>query len=154
MTIYCQLKDNFKLNFVSHGDYTSPLLNNSESGLIIILFLDDLMPNPEENIDLIKARFTLFFQKLKYKASSSKKPLIVCWGKDNNGNILDNVREDSRLKQFYDWFTKELNQLKNSFETIYLLNISEIFYNEGSNSMRSEERRVGKECRSRWSPYH
>ena len=22
------------------------------------------------------------------------------------------------------------------------------------NSMRSEERRVGKECRSRWSPYH
>ena len=25
------------------------------------------------------------------------------------------------------------------------------YYN---NSMRSEERRVGKECRSRWSPYH
>ena len=23
-----------------------------------------------------------------------------------------------------------------------------------SNPMRSEERRVGKECRSRWSPYH
>ena len=22
------------------------------------------------------------------------------------------------------------------------------------NSIRSEERRVGKECRSRWSPYH
>ena len=22
------------------------------------------------------------------------------------------------------------------------------------NNMRSEERRVGKECRSRWSPYH
>ena len=24
----------------------------------------------------------------------------------------------------------------------------------GLPSMRSEERRVGKECRSRWSPYH
>ena len=24
----------------------------------------------------------------------------------------------------------------------------------GSPDMRSEERRVGKECRSRWSPYH
>ena len=23
-----------------------------------------------------------------------------------------------------------------------------------SNTTRSEERRVGKECRSRWSPYH
>ena len=25
---------------------------------------------------------------------------------------------------------------------------------EGFSSYRSEERRVGKECRSRWSPYH
>ena len=25
---------------------------------------------------------------------------------------------------------------------------------EEISSMRSEERRVGKECRSRWSPYH
>ena len=25
---------------------------------------------------------------------------------------------------------------------------------EGENIPRSEERRVGKECRSRWSPYH
>ena len=24
----------------------------------------------------------------------------------------------------------------------------------GKNGARSEERRVGKECRSRWSPYH
>ena len=24
----------------------------------------------------------------------------------------------------------------------------------GLNEIRSEERRVGKECRSRWSPYH
>ena len=27
-------------------------------------------------------------------------------------------------------------------------------YGETSGEMRSEERRVGKECRSRWSPYH
>ena len=26
--------------------------------------------------------------------------------------------------------------------------------NDGSGFYRSEERRVGKECRSRWSPYH
>ena len=26
--------------------------------------------------------------------------------------------------------------------------------NRSSNLWRSEERRVGKECRSRWSPYH
>ena len=31
--------------------------------------------------------------------------------------------------------------------------ISEIVQNP-ANKERSEERRVGKECRSRWSPYH
>ena len=30
---------------------------------------------------------------------------------------------------------------------------SPMYLNEPSN-IRSEERRVGKECRSRWSPYH
>ena len=28
------------------------------------------------------------------------------------------------------------------------------FYYPDINEARSEERRVGKECRSRWSPYH
>ena len=37
--------------------------------------------------------------------------------------------------------------------------IEEIVYSEAANphrmlGARSEERRVGKECRSRWSPYH
>ena len=31
---------------------------------------------------------------------------------------------------------------------------STIFAGTPESSMRSEERRVGKECRSRWSPYH
>ena len=34
----------------------------------------------------------------------------------------------------------------------YILNRIWTFQNE--NPDRSEERRVGKECRSRWSPYH
>ena len=29
-----------------------------------------------------------------------------------------------------------------------------LFYSDGKEEIRSEERRVGKECRSRWSPYH
>ena len=29
-----------------------------------------------------------------------------------------------------------------------------IWANKNAECLRSEERRVGKECRSRWSPYH
>ena len=33
-------------------------------------------------------------------------------------------------------------------------NITSVFITTASKLCRSEERRVGKECRSRWSPYH
>src|SRR2546430_4109122 len=39
------------------------------------------------------------------------------------------------------------NALKNTRGTLSMARTSEI-------NSRSEERRVGKECRSRWSPYH
>ena len=32
--------------------------------------------------------------------------------------------------------------------------LKEFANEQGFSSSRSEERRVGKECRSRWSPYH
>ena len=43
-----------------------------------------------------------------------------------------------------------------------LLNVSQVsndvllkeLQNQNKEYLRSEERRVGKECRSRWSPYH
>ena len=31
---------------------------------------------------------------------------------------------------------------------------TELVSADGNSKVRSEERRVGKECRSRWSPYH
>ena len=34
------------------------------------------------------------------------------------------------------------------------IKLSDPFENMGAQMVRSEERRVGKECRSRWSPYH
>ena len=32
--------------------------------------------------------------------------------------------------------------------------LSEKYMEQVASKLRSEERRVGKECRSRWSPYH
>ena len=43
-----------------------------------------------------------------------------------------------------------VNELKKLNVDGYHIHISK----EKKNGIRSEERRVGKECRSRWSPYH
>src|SRR3989441_7016970 len=37
---------------------------------------------------------------------------------------------------------------------LYQLTVKKGLFEVLRNSLRSEERRVGKECRSRWSPYH
>ena len=42
--------------------------------------------------------------------------------------------------------TEIAQELKNSPKKVQLI--------YAFNGVRSEERRVGKECRSRWSPYH
>ena len=41
---------------------------------------------------------------------------------------------------------------ENLFDTVR--GIIDRVKSDGDRAVRSEERRVGKECRSRWSPYH
>ena len=58
---------------------------------------------------------------------------------------------------FYDErFDEKGNKKKHSFNDEKFLKGSILIVNKnfGCGSSRSEERRVGKECRSRWSPYH
>ena len=49
---------------------------------------------------------------------------------------------------------KVLAFLTEGFETVEALAVIDILRRADIDVKRSEERRVGKECRSRWSPYH
>ena len=46
-----------------------------------------------------------------------------------------------------------INENEELFSLIYKPNNPKEWYSDEA-ILRSEERRVGKECRSRWSPYH
>src|SRR3712207_8990479 len=61
----------------------------------------------------------------------------------------------------YEFFSRSRNQRVCNAIMWYVmeaesveLDISKEFLHGGFYKVRSEERRVGKECRSRWSPYH
>ena len=54
--------------------------------------------------------------------------------------LLIYLRRSTNTIEVYTKFSDNLNMIKGEKVTV--------------NKSRSEERRVGKECRSRWSPYH
>ena len=60
--------------------------------------------------------------------------------------------------QFVPWcLDSNIHEKKETEDFIEIkadLKVGKKFINETYSSLRSEERRVGKECRSRWSPYH
>ena len=62
-----------------------------------------------------------------------------------------------RLNEKINAYSKESNErMLNTIQKILITGVSEKDPNKvcGYTENRSEERRVGKECRSRWSPYH
>ena len=63
--------------------------------------------------------------------------------KDEEGNLIETV--DGMFRRVADTMAAVDSKYDSTADTKAL---SDIF------TTRSEERRVGKECRSRWSPYH
>ena len=76
-------------------------------------------------------------------------PPKVMWGVDDQ--IRDLFQEaKSAAEQLPD---TSIEEVKDKFET-FAAEFEAMIFKEESILCRSEERRVGKECRSRWSPYH
>src|SRR5256884_8688850 len=69
---------------------------------------------------------------------------------------LVNVRRDGRrmLYRTNAEAIRPLHEWTETFERFWRHQLSRIKERAEGKSNRSEERRVGKECRSRWSPYH
>ena len=66
-------------------------------------------------------------------------PFAAMWT-DLEDIMLSEISQTEKDKYCYHMWNKKLKQMN--------------VYNKIEADSRSEERRVGKECRSRWSPYH
>ena len=85
-------------------------------------------------------------------------------------NIIKNFSNDNHLRSIKDFLATRLPEkscleLSTSPLAMFMVGVNGTgkttsaaklakLYKEAGKKVRSEERRVGKECRSRWSPYH
>src|SRR2546430_15187083 len=93
--------------------------------------------------------------------------LGVGYPKEREGEFLSEIRE--LYSRYYGASLSEVDPIqviREGFQLIYSMNLHlparfllldrtlATLASVGAELYRSEERRVGKECRSRWSPYH
>ena len=112
--------------------------------------------------------FTAEYNKIGYKIYPAVDEDII---EEEIKIIRDNIKEDTQLFIFYDqgYIVDGLIKMATARAVDYLGKTSAIletvrnveyiftstsFPDSVTSLSRSEERRVGKECRSRWSPYH
>ena len=72
-------------------------------------------------------------------------------GTQTEKNLMAAFAGESEARNKYTYFASKAK--KEGYEQIAALFLKTAD-NEKEHAKRSEERRVGKECRSRWSPYH
>ena len=61
---------------------------------------------------------------------------------------------DADLAEFKEIIQKKIEKAQSDLDLIKSAYMNDLNVGDVSSVPRSEERRVGKECRSRWSPYH
>ena len=70
----------------------------------------------------------------------------------NNQEITEEIKEE--IKKYLETNDNENTMTKNLWDAAKAVLRGKFIAIQFYHKKRSEERRVGKECRSRWSPYH
>ena len=99
------------------------------------------------------------FESLKKIPHSLEAEKALIGGIFYNQELFEEIKDIVSAEDFY---KIEHTAIYKAMEQVYsdskgidaILIDEEIKKSNSKNTTRSEERRVGKECRSRWSPYH
>src|SRR2546430_16767218 len=84
----------------------------------------------------------------------SVKPPCLC-GERFSSDFTTETQRTTELHRAIRFFLRYIMLAATAFMSLLFLSATNPIAAQSSHSLhRSEERRVGKECRSRWSPYH
>ena len=130
------------------GRQTKLLKKSKEELIEIVLKKDKIEKNQVNQISNLKGEINSLQSRIKgYIADNDGNEEKIKELRNDNIFLKD---RNSRLNEKINAKSIEIEELTDKFNRI----IAEKESKAKSWSNRSEERRVGKECRSRWSPYH
>jgi FkbH-like protein len=146
-TCWQNLKAEHSLGFDGYGDISTSMLSNNNCGLIFILFLEDLFQDINDDFVALQQHQITFLTLLKQRAEACTKPIILCIGGDQYQSTIETLKEDTDRKKFHNWLVKEFTSMRDSFENIYFLDLTEVFSQHGNSKMFSERNWYFGRCR-------
>src|SRR3989449_11224556 len=140
-----------------------PAMSNSQAVALQLEKVRDKIPLLYERDDILLAMIQQRGDVEKVSSRNMRLPLqLVPGGKAGSynpdggdlGRGSGTTYDVAQVTPIFFKFAVEITKLLEYATTAREKAIENAAKREVANGMRSEERRVGKECRSRWSPYH
>ena len=141
------LKNQVNLTFQNFGDILSGLVSANDIGVIITIFLEDLIQNSLDDYSLIEKSNKVFFDLVAKRAVESDEPIIICLASRAYVSAVASARSDTKIKAFFDDLISKMIELRNDSSSVYFINLNEIFYKSGSDQMFSDRNWYFGRCR-------
>ena len=125
------------------------VLRESSLGKIEKRLITKYRPKLNKEFIFNDAKYDIFDLKTEEVIRDTKSNLLTILNATKSS--LNNLLTENRTKLYGRYVLSKNKPKESSFRKVLDTHTGKI---ERHNYIRSEERRVGKECRSRWSPYH
>ena len=141
------LRNQVTLTFQNFGDISSGLVSPNDNGVIITIFLEDLIKNCLDDYSLVAKSNKALFDLIGKRSVESDEPIIICHASRAYASAVASARRDTKIKAFFDDLISKLIELRNESSTVYVINLNDIFYKRGSDQMFSDRNWYFGRCR-------
>lgn len=142
-----QLRNQVNCTFQNFGDISSGLVSPNDHGVIITIFLEDLLQNTLHDYSLITKANKVLIDLIAKRAVESDEPIVICFGSRAYATAVSLARSDPKVKAFFEELISELIELRDESNTVYIINLNEVFYKRGSDQLFSDRNWYFSRCR-------
>jgi FkbH-like protein len=135
------------LTFMPFGDISSAFLSHDDSGLISVIFLEDLVKDCLDDFSLVENSIEALLHLVDTRAKKTVQPIILCLASRSRPSAISSAKNDTQLEIFHRKLIIHFTKLRNSFGSVYFLNLDHIFYSKGSEQIYSDRNWYFGRCR-------
>lgn len=142
------LKKNFIIKNTTYGDISGALFNSDSNDVVlIVLFFEDIVSNIQIDYDKLSENFSSLFKSITFRCMNSNMPTVLCWGKVNNIDPIRLAKKNTEEINIYGWFINQFQEMLREHNSLYFINLNQIFSDKGYENMFDDRNWYFAHCR-------